>query len=303
MLVGGNADSVSGVSLRALEVEERRMDGIQRSRHLRPGSGGHVAADALEDTRPPSQHLGDSLPSALGQPQHHHAAIRWVLLAQDVPGMHEAVNVTGHGGRGDAELAREFDARHVLLVLDREQHPGVQESEAVYGVHAGQGDGHQVARHDLQGAHQCVVVGRLLHIASVADLTALGGVKAPPREAREHKVDVYVTCRCTPPGERPDADRSGVGNLHSPIAALRRLHGGGTGTIYGMKTTLYLPDDVKRAVELEARRRGVSEAEVVRDVLRTSLMSEPVRPRGGIIAGREPIAERVDELLAEGFGR
>lgn len=78
---------------------------------------------------------------------------------------------------------------------------------------------------------------------------------------------------------------------------------GGTSTIYGMKTTLYLPDDVKRAVELEARRRGVSEAEVVRDVLRTSLMSEPVRPRGGIIAGREPIAERVDELLAEGFGR
>ena len=39
-----------------------------------------------------------------------------------------------------------------------------------------------------------------------------------------------------------------------------------------MKTTLYLPDDIKRAVEVEARRRGVSEAEVVRDALRLSLI-------------------------------
>ncbi len=69
-----------------------------------------------------------------------------------------------------------------------------------------------------------------------------------------------------------------------------------------MKTTLYLPADIKGAVELEARRRGVSEAEVVRDALRKALMSDPIRPRAGIIKGREPIAERVDELLAEGFG-
>lgn len=71
--------------------------------------------------------------------------------------------------------------------------------------------------------------------------------------------------------------------------------------MYGMKTTLYLPDDLKREIELEASRRGISEAEVIRDALRRSLTHESRRPRGGIIAGKEPIAERVDELLA-GFG-
>lgn len=74
------------------------------------------------------------------------------------------------------------------------------------------------------------------------------------------------------------------------------------GTIYGMKTTLYLPEELKRAIELESRRRGVSEAEVVRDALREKLLEQQVRPRGGIITGREQIAGKVDELLAEGFG-
>ncbi len=69
-----------------------------------------------------------------------------------------------------------------------------------------------------------------------------------------------------------------------------------------MKTTLYLPDDLKGALEVEARRRGVSEAEVVRDALRQALTSRPARPKGGFIRGREPIADRVDELLADGFG-
>lgn len=69
-----------------------------------------------------------------------------------------------------------------------------------------------------------------------------------------------------------------------------------------MKTTLYLPDDLKQAVEVEARRRGISEAEVVRGALREQLMTGPVRPRAGIITGLEPIADRVDELLGEGFG-
>ncbi|MEI2774604.1 MAG: CopG family transcriptional regulator [Tetrasphaera sp.] len=69
-----------------------------------------------------------------------------------------------------------------------------------------------------------------------------------------------------------------------------------------MKTTLYLPDEIKAAVEVEARRRGVSEAEVVRDSLRATLMNRPVGPRAGIFRGREPIADRVDDLLAEGFG-
>jgi len=67
------------------------------------------------------------------------------------------------------------------------------------------------------------------------------------------------------------------------------------------KTTLYLPDDLKRAITSEAGRRGTSEAEVIRDSLRRSLTPATPRPRGGIIAGSEPIAERADELL-NGFG-
>lgn len=72
------------------------------------------------------------------------------------------------------------------------------------------------------------------------------------------------------------------------------------GTIYGMsvKTTLYLPDQLKAEVEREARRRGISEAEVIRAALAAGL-SRP-SPRAGIIDG-PAIAEHVDELL-EGFG-
>ena len=67
------------------------------------------------------------------------------------------------------------------------------------------------------------------------------------------------------------------------------------------KTTLYLPDNLKRAVELEARRTSISEAEVVRRALTRALLAERPRPRGGLFRGKEPIAERADELLA-GFG-
>jgi hypothetical protein len=72
------------------------------------------------------------------------------------------------------------------------------------------------------------------------------------------------------------------------------------GTICGMsvKTTLYLPDELKVEIEREARRRGVAEAEVIRVALRTGL-SRPA-PRAGIVDG-PPLADRVDELLG-GFG-
>ncbi|GAB91019.1 hypothetical protein GORHZ_121_00120 [Gordonia rhizosphera NBRC 16068] len=72
--------------------------------------------------------------------------------------------------------------------------------------------------------------------------------------------------------------------------------------MYGMaKTTLYLPDDLKRAIELEARRRSIPEAEIVRQALRKALSGNTPRPQGALFSGNEPIAERVDELL-EGFG-
>ena len=73
-----------------------------------------------------------------------------------------------------------------------------------------------------------------------------------------------------------------------------------TGTICGItqKTTLYIPDDLKRAVEREARRRGCSEAEVIRQAIAPAV-ARP-RPRPGVI-DEEPLAERAEELLA-GFG-
>ncbi len=72
------------------------------------------------------------------------------------------------------------------------------------------------------------------------------------------------------------------------------------GTLYGMsrKTTVYLPDELKEAVERSARQRGTSEAEFIRSAIVTAV-SRP-RPRAGFLESG-PIADRVDELL-EGFG-
>lgn len=69
--------------------------------------------------------------------------------------------------------------------------------------------------------------------------------------------------------------------------------------MYGMqKTTVYLPDALKAAIESEARRRGSSEAEVIRQAIADAVRHP--RPRAGIVDG-EPFAEDVDELLV-GFG-
>ena len=65
------------------------------------------------------------------------------------------------------------------------------------------------------------------------------------------------------------------------------------------KTTVYLPDDLKAGVAREARRRGVAEAEVIRQAI-AAVVSRPA-PRAGIFASDDLRADRVDELL-EGFG-
>ncbi len=67
------------------------------------------------------------------------------------------------------------------------------------------------------------------------------------------------------------------------------------------KTTVYLPDDLKAAVKRASQERGVSEAEIIRESIRSAVGGERPRPRGALYAGREPIAQRADELLA-GFG-
>jgi hypothetical protein len=80
------------------------------------------------------------------------------------------------------------------------------------------------------------------------------------------------------------------------------------GTTYGTmnamhKTTIYLPRELKLALERTAARRGQSVAEVIRDALRTLVASAPPpRPRVPLFTSGLPgIADRVDEAL-KGFG-
>ena len=69
-------------------------------------------------------------------------------------------------------------------------------------------------------------------------------------------------------------------------------------TYMSTKTTIYLSDDLKRAVEREARKLGTSEAEVIRSAISAHVKRPDPQP--GLFAA-EPMAERADELLA-GFG-
>lgn len=69
------------------------------------------------------------------------------------------------------------------------------------------------------------------------------------------------------------------------------------------KTTVYLPDELKAALE-RAGARGRSEAELVREAVRELTQRlEPPRPRLPLFSSGDPtLAERVDEELGEGFG-
>jgi hypothetical protein len=67
------------------------------------------------------------------------------------------------------------------------------------------------------------------------------------------------------------------------------------------KTTVYLPAELKSAIKQAARRRGISEAEVIRESIRSAVGGERPRPRGGLFASGAPIARAADEHLA-GFG-
>jgi Arc/MetJ-type ribon-helix-helix transcriptional regulator len=69
------------------------------------------------------------------------------------------------------------------------------------------------------------------------------------------------------------------------------------------KTTVYLPDDLKRALEQAATSRGRSEAELIREAIR-ALTGGVARPRRLPLfrSGRRGLAERVDQAL-KGFGK
>lgn len=70
-----------------------------------------------------------------------------------------------------------------------------------------------------------------------------------------------------------------------------------------IKTTVYLPEPLKRRLQRLANRLGRSEAQLIRDAVERLVEERPPpRPRLPLFAGTEPhLAERVDEALA-GFG-
>lgn len=74
--------------------------------------------------------------------------------------------------------------------------------------------------------------------------------------------------------------------------------------MYGMhKTTVYVPEDLKRALARMAAAKGQSKAELIREALRAATsLGAPTRPRLPLFESRKPrLAERVEEALA-GFG-
>jgi predicted transcriptional regulator len=74
-----------------------------------------------------------------------------------------------------------------------------------------------------------------------------------------------------------------------------------------VKTTLYLPDELKHDVERTARERGLSEAEFLRQAIQAAVEpTETPEPEVGFITigeGTTDYASRIDQELAEsGFG-
>ncbi|MGH2864077.1 MAG: CopG family transcriptional regulator [Solirubrobacteraceae bacterium] len=70
------------------------------------------------------------------------------------------------------------------------------------------------------------------------------------------------------------------------------------------RTTIYLPDELKLALERKASAEGRSEAEVVRSALASATAAHTYpTPRLPLFdSGDRTLAERVDEELADGFG-
>jgi hypothetical protein len=73
-----------------------------------------------------------------------------------------------------------------------------------------------------------------------------------------------------------------------------------------VKTTVYLPEDLKDRLEEAARVSGESEARIIRSAIEgwlESLLPRPV-PHWGTIEFDDPdLPFKVDEVLAEGFGQ
>ena len=71
------------------------------------------------------------------------------------------------------------------------------------------------------------------------------------------------------------------------------------------KTTVYLDEPILRAVKRVAKENGASEALIIREAVASYVRSTPKElPRfvGMWTGGPANVAERTDELLAQGFG-
>ena len=68
-----------------------------------------------------------------------------------------------------------------------------------------------------------------------------------------------------------------------------------------VKTTVYLPEPLKRALEREAKRRQLSEAELIRQAVAAAVKAERPRPTPGLFSSGDSIAARDEEFLV-GFG-
>jgi hypothetical protein len=70
-----------------------------------------------------------------------------------------------------------------------------------------------------------------------------------------------------------------------------------------IKTTVYLPEPLKRELQRLAKRLGRSEAQLIRDAVEQAVRDQPSpRPRLPLFASDDPnLAERADDALA-GFG-
>ena len=94
-----------------------------------------------------------------------------------------------------------------------------------------------------------------------------------------------------------------TGPVSSPSHLTQRARHTIGGTIYGMnKTTVYLPETLKQSLEREAARRGVSEAQVIRDAIEAFVAQAPrPRPTPGLFEDGAMDLTRLDDYL-DGFG-
>jgi len=74
-----------------------------------------------------------------------------------------------------------------------------------------------------------------------------------------------------------------------------------------VKTSVYLPEELKERLAQASRASGESEATIIRSALEqwlAGLMRPRASPHWGTIGFADPrLADRVDEILAEGFGQ